>query len=155
MNDLRRLTIVCDTREQNPFTFFDKECDVVQGALDSGDYSILGFENKIAIERKSLGDLIGCLTSGRERFCRELDRLRGYETCAIVIESSWQAIMAGDYRSKLSPKSAEQSLVSIMQNYRMPMFFAENRNSAEDFAFDFLRHYHRHAIERLKSLLLN
>lgn len=64
------MKIVIDSREQCPFTFGGYDCGVVRGALATGDYSLAHLEHQIAIERKSLDDLLGCLTSGRERFAR-------------------------------------------------------------------------------------
>jgi ERCC4-type nuclease len=148
----KNLRIIYDSREQHPFDFSDYDCRAALGALSSGDYSLAGFESQVAVERKSLGDLIGCLTSGRERFTRELERLRGYDSCAVVVEASWHDLASGNYRSKLNPDSAVQSVISIMERFRMPFFFAGDRRQAEAFTYDFLRHYHRHALERYKHL---
>jgi ERCC4-type nuclease len=74
------MLILTDTREQRPFTsscFPDVE--VVRGALPVGDYSLLGFEDRMSIERKELGDFIACLAAGRDRFERELARGRNYD----------------------------------------------------------------------------
>jgi hypothetical protein len=144
--------IVRDTREQEPFLFLGYPVEVVEGALNAGDYSIPGFTDRVAVERKSLSDLVGCLTTGRDRFTRELERLRGYESAVVVVESGYNDLAAGRYRSKLNPASALQSIVSMMQAYRMPFFFAGTRPNAERFAFDFLRHYYRHAEARYRAI---
>lgn len=146
------MKIICDSREQEPFRFPGMDCTVASGTLDTADYSLSGFQDRIGIERKSLSDLLGCFTSGRERFVRELERMRGFESCAIVVESDWRKLVSGDYRSHMNPNAARQSVVSIMQNYRMPFFFAESRAEAERFTFDFLRHFHAHALNRYKCL---
>jgi len=69
------LTVVCDSREQLPYRF-DRWAGVriFRGTLPTGDYSLAGYEDRLAVERKSLEDLLGCLTFGRERFERELRR---------------------------------------------------------------------------------
>lgn len=144
--------IIIDTREQHPFSFEGYPVEIIPGTLNAGDYSIPGFTDRVAVERKSLADLIGCLSSGRERFIRELERLRGYESAAVVVESGFYELAAGRYRSSMSPASAVQSIVSMMQKYRMPFFFAGTRPDAERFAFDFLRHYCRHAEARYKAI---
>ena len=146
------MKIIVDSREQAPFSFAGYPVEVAQGALATGDYSLAGFADRVAVERKSLGDLIGCLTHDRDRFTRELERLRGYESAAVVVEAGFDELAAGKYRSKMQPGAAVQSVVSIMQNYRMPFFFAGDRQHAERFVFDFLRHYHRHAVERYRAL---
>ena len=146
------LQIVRDTREQHPFLFEKYPVKVIPGALNAGDYSIPGFLDCVAVERKSLADLIGCLTSDRERFIRELERLRGYESAAVVVEASFYELAAGKYRSRFSPENAVQSIVSMMQKYRMPFFFAGTRPDAERFTFDFLRHFYRHAEARYRTI---
>ena len=80
------LPILRDSREQAPFAFAGYPCTVETAALASGDYSLRGFAARIAVERKSLADLVGCLGRDRERFQRELARLRGYDSAAVVVE---------------------------------------------------------------------
>lgn len=97
--------IVIDSREQLPYTFSGihghepNEIVAVQTVvrgLESGDYSIDGFEDRIAIERKSLEDLYGSVTWGRKRFEAEIGRLNdlggqvGF--AAVAIEADWREI---------------------------------------------------------------
>ena len=96
-----------------------------------GDYSICGLENYVSIERKTLDDLIGCLTSDRERFERELHEGKGLDYMAIVIEASLSDLANGRYRSKMLPKSAVQSLLAFSVRYRLPIFFCESRAYGE------------------------
>ncbi len=119
------MIILIDTREQRPYEF---KTPSIRGKLDIGDYSLLGAESLIAVERKSLCDLIGCLCGGRERFKKELFRGQALDYFAIVIEATLTDIANGNYRSKMTPKSAIQSLLTFSIRYRLPVFFAENRN---------------------------
>lgn len=74
------MKIIIDTREQTPFDFGKFECPVVTDTLATGDYSLTGLEDRVAAERNSLDDLLGCLIGeGRERFERELVRAAGLE----------------------------------------------------------------------------
>ena len=47
-------TVIKDTREQNGYYFskFNTCAGMIEHKLDTGDYSIQGFEDKICIERK-------------------------------------------------------------------------------------------------------
>ena len=45
--------IVIDSREKEPYTF---ACEVQKAKLEAGDYSVQGFEQHVAVERKSLPD---------------------------------------------------------------------------------------------------
>lgn len=146
------LEIVIDTREQNPYEFQGYAAVTARAGLSAGDYSIPGFTDRVAVERKELSDLLGCLTHGRERFVRELERLRGYDAAAVVVEAPFFALAGGGYRSRMNPESAVQSVISLMGRYRVPFFFADGRDMGEYFAFHFLRHYARHALERYKAI---
>ena len=147
------MRIKVDTREQTPYLFKRYSAvEVIPGTLTAGDYSIPGFEDEVAIERKELGDLIGCLSHDRERFTRELERLRGYQSAALLVEAPFAVIKAGRYRNHMNPDAAVQSILSIMQKYRMPVFFAADRTAGEAFVYDFLRHFIRHAAERYKAI---
>jgi ERCC4-type nuclease len=99
---------VVDSREQNPVTL---ALPFVVDTLVTGDYGLRDFPEAIAIERKSLDDLLGCIGRERERFEREVLRLLGYDVHAIVIEASWSQIEAGGWRSKITPSQALGSLL--------------------------------------------
>jgi len=117
--------IVIDTREQNPFLFSDK-IETVAGTIPLGDYTIRGLEDRIAIERKSLSDLLGSMTNDRPRFVRELKGLRRYAFAALVIETNWDTIRSGRYRSRMSAASALASLISFVVKYGIVPVLADN-----------------------------
>lgn len=147
------MKIVIDSREQTPFDFSPfADVETAVGTLPTGDYSVYGFTAEIAVERKSIGDLIGCLTHDRERFTRELERLRSYTSAMVVVEAPFNAIRCGMYRSQMNPDAAVQSIFSWMQRYRLPFFFADNRADGAFATASFLRHFCRHETERYKRL---
>ena len=85
------LAIVVDTREQAPYGFARfPAVEIVRAGLPTGDYSLTGHEVRAAIERKSLDDLLGCLTGGRDRFERELARAPSPPVTAGTPWPSWQ-----------------------------------------------------------------
>src|SRR5262245_1280621 len=99
-----RPTIVTDTREQTPLRF--TQFPTVRGTLDTGDYSIAGAESLFAVERKSIEDLVACcMGDNRDRFERELHRLRGYPFARLLIVGVPAEIETQRYRSNISPKS--------------------------------------------------
>ncbi len=99
---MEHLTAVVDSREQTPWDLSPMTMET--NGLNVGDYSIRGLESIVAIERKSLVDFVACCGSERERFQKELDRLRGWPVSAIVIEANWADLELGQWRSKLSAK---------------------------------------------------
>jgi len=134
------ITIKIDTREQHPYGF-ENPSEV--GIIPIGDYSILGLENYIAIERKELNDLIGCLTAGRERFERELYKARALDYFALIVEASLSDLVNGHYRSQMGPKSAIQSLLAFSVRYGLPIFFAESREYGQRITESLLCKYAR------------
>ena len=138
------LKIKIDTREQQPYGF-ENPSEV--GTIPIGDYSICGLENHIAIEKKELNDLIGCLTTGRIRFEKELHKGRALDYFALIIEASLSDLANGHYRSQMGPKSAVQSLLAFSIRYRLPIFFTESREYGQRVTESLLCKYARE-IER-------
>ncbi|WP_027368233.1 ERCC4 domain-containing protein [Desulfocurvibacter africanus] len=146
------MRVLIDTREQAPFTFDKYECEQVRGTLPTGDYSLAGLEDRVAVERKSLDDLVGCLTTGRERFERELAWAAALDRFAVVVEAGLQDMAQGRYRSKMQPHAALQSVLAFQARHGTAFLWAGNRQGAEYVTFHFLRHYLREARERLNAI---
>lgn len=146
------MTVIVDTREQTPFLFRGYECRIELGTLHTGDYSLAGLTDKIVLERKAVGDLASCMTVGRERFERELERMRSFEAAAVIVEEPIGVIRGGLYRSRLNPDSFEQSILSFMVRYRVPFLFGRNRRHAEYLAFNCLRHYWNRKVESKRRI---
>ena len=148
------ITAVIDTREQRPLRLEYKdglELPSARGTLYTGDYSIKGLESYVAIERKSLADMMGCIGSSRDRFEKEIIRLRGYEVKCIVVEASWRDIEAGNYRSKVSPSAAIGTLMGwIAQG--IPITMTENHERAGVFVARMLYITARRRFMELKNL---
>ena len=148
------LRIVCDSREQAPFTFAGFAAVVEVAGLEAGDYSLAGFERRVAIERKSIQDLVGCLTGERPRFERELQRLKAMDAAAVVIEQPQGVLRLGHFRSRMDAGAAWQSCLALSMRFRVPFFWAENRADAERICFDCLRHFARDRWRELQALRL-
>ncbi len=148
------MKIVRDTREQSSFHF---DCDkfegvaVIEGTLSTGDYSIDGLESRVAVERKSLPDFMASISTSRERFERELVRARGLDAFMVVVEAPFSDLVAGNYRSRMQPKAAAQTVYSFMSRYRTSFHFAQSRAMAEYATFHFLRHYARQVEREYKA----
>ena len=104
-----RPTVVIDSREQAPLPI---SFPSLTAGLPTGDYSVLGLENDFCVERKSLGDLYGSLTSGRERFSRELQRMRAYRFARLLIIGSVRD------RTGIKPSQRNESQVDLEQSPR-------------------------------------
>ncbi len=148
--DLTDCRVVIDTREQLPWDL--QPLQVTRGTLSTGDYGLYDFPSAISIERKELSDFIGCCGHGRERFQRELDRLRAYESHSVIIEASWQHLEAGEWRSKIKPQSVLQSISSwLSQGHNIVL--AGDRQMAERIARSMLFFAFKHRIEPVKRVI--
>ena len=146
------LQIIRDTREQDGFSFVGFPCTVTAGTLEAGDYSLAGFERRVAVERKSIQDLVGCLTGERPRFERELQRLKAMDAAAVVVEQPQSVLRLGHFRSRMDAGAAWQSCLALSMRFRVPFFWAENRADAERICFDCLRHFARDRWRELTAL---
>jgi DNA excision repair protein ERCC-4 len=124
-----RPTIVIDSREQTPLRFANLKA--IRGGLTSGDYSFSGGEDLFSVERKSIPDLVACCAgSNRERFERELHRLRGYRFKRLLIVGTRQEIEAANYRSNINPQSVLHSLNAFEIRYDVPVVFCKDPTAA-------------------------
>ncbi len=149
--------ILVDGREKAPYHFdgitadadIDHRLVVIKtrwARLRTGDYTIEGFEDRIAIERKSLEDLFGTLGQGRDRFRAELERLNGMDAAAVVVEAGWSEILEDPPAwSKLPPKTVFRSIISWQQRFpRVHWWMMPDRRLAEITTFRILEKYYAH-----------
>lgn len=108
--DHSKVVALVDTREQNPLDL--SPLQVQPATLTTGDYTLAGLESHVAVERKSLDDLLGCIGRERERFDREVQRLLAYPVRVLVVESTWGEIDLGQWRSRVAPEAVIGSLLS-------------------------------------------
>jgi ERCC4-type nuclease len=150
------ITFIIDSREQLAFDFtapkrreLDDGGRLVVG-LKEGDYAVAldGAQPlSIRVERKSEGDLFGVCGFGRERFEKELERLRQYEYRALVIECSAAQIFRGYERSQIPGKTVLASVLAWSVQYGLHVVFAGSRSMAraitqrllEQYAIEFIR----------------
>jgi ERCC4-type nuclease len=147
MSDARP-TIIIDSREQRPLDFGDWPTE--RAGLDTGDYSLRGFTDLIAIERKSLPDLVMCCGRERDRFMRELNRLRAYRYRAVVVEATYKKIQGGKWRSQLKPAHVIGSIASWGAKFNIEFVFAGDPEGAAVWTVNRLRKIHEHLREYAK-----
>jgi ERCC4-type nuclease len=135
---------IIDTREQLPLDLAPLRVET--GTLQTGDYGLKYLPKAAALERKSLEDLLCCCGSERERFERELDRLRVFPCRALLIESTWATIEMGQWaRSRLKPQQVLGSLLGWIES-GIPVVMCTSHTRAGQFAARILftcarRHY--------------
>lgn len=128
-------TIVVDTREQHGYSF---SRPAITRKLDAGDYSIAGLEGRVAVERKSLPDFVQTVTHSRTRFREELRKLAAYDHACVVVEAPLRDVLEGAYPSAAHPNAVLGTILSICIDYRTPVFFCGDRQTARQFVEAYL-----------------
>lgn len=133
--DKTKFKIIIDSREQKPLKF-SLATEVKK--LDYGDYALdhSGFSN-VNIERKSISDLIGTMSSGYERFQREIERARE-ASCYLVIlvEEDFNSALSFNYlphvfKTKITPEFVFHNVRELCQKYKHLQFlFVAGRKEA-------------------------
>lgn len=135
--------IAIDTREQEKYSF---DCETVCKKLDAGDYSVVGFEQRVAVERKSLRDFVGTVIHDFDRFARELQKLSAMEAACIVVEADLTAVLCGQHAEALravAPQSLLGASTYIGIKYRVPVYWCGSRPAAVRFTDAYLRSFVR------------
>lgn len=136
------MKIIIDTREQCPWHFGDL-AEVSRGTLPTGDYALAG-DSGFAVERKSLSDYVQTITSGWQRFRRELDRMKSYPVRVVIVEGEWMDILTGKYPGNVPPPAIiARTSELIMDN--VSILFCSNSTAAAGLCWRLL-------VERKKRL---
>ena len=101
-----------------------------------GDYADPGVAGRsvAAVERKSLDDLVGSLTSGRLRFA--LGELAALPRAAVVVEDRYSQIFAQD---RVRPALVADGLAELQVRWpAVPIVFCETRKLAEEWTYRYL-----------------
>lgn len=137
--------ILVDTREQTPLElarFSNWIAGEQVATLETGDYSIQGMESLVSLERKTLKDVVGTLTHGRERFIRQLERMQAYRHRAIIIEATYEQVKTPYSFASLveaHPNGISGSLDAIEARYGIPIIYtSSNRALAAEKAASWL-----------------
>ena len=107
--------LLVDTREQRPLQFSHLPAE--SATLYTGDYSVRGLEEVFAVERKSLADLAGSLTRERDRFMKEMHRLRGYRFPYLLAIGDDMELSRLQAQGRLKLQQVEHSLRAIQSRY--------------------------------------
>lgn len=153
------MVIVIDTREQHPLDFsFWKDVKVQRRELWPGDYTVLGGAQYLAIERKSVSDLVGTMKTGYagigsttpKRFDRELMalhsvRARGGEAFVLVepdgplgtVCPAFEQIKAHSYRSIIAPDKVLKFIETIREGWHVPVHMTNSRTQSAEIVYKY------------------
>lgn len=126
------MILVCDTREQKMLDFSGIEGieKIEELGLSYGDYSAIVHECPVPIifERKAFGDLWGTMTSGHDRFKREMQRAKDDGIKLILmIEGTYSDVWNGFDKSSYDGQSMLKKLAMMYVRYDLEYVFCESR----------------------------
>lgn len=139
-------TIIVDTREQIPWEFGYH--NTAKRKLDTGDYSIEGFEEILAIERKkSVGELATNLSESR--FKDVLNRLSKIKHSYMVFEFSLDEVYQFPVGSEIPKRLWDKlkitgnyiikRLIEIQLEYNIQVVFCDDPSNAEKFTVSLMK----------------
>jgi ERCC4-type nuclease len=132
------ITLLCDTREPEPHPWqrwMPAHVTLERATLDTGDLALAGLPDAAVVERKTVADFLGCMTSNRDRFERELARSRYVGRFAVVVEGTLLDCLRN--RGGLSEPSLIGTVAAWSRRY-CPILFAGTERHAAELAFRFL-----------------
>jgi hypothetical protein len=149
------MEIIIDTREQKDlFLFKSFQVKTKVKKLDTGDYSITGFEKRITIDRKrDANELQMCYGQNWKRFERMLQRMLLFEEAYILctfpeyhLETFPQHSNIPKYRWKYLKTSAaylRYKTKKIQEDFpNIKIIFGNSHYESEEVAYNLLKTYH-------------
>ena len=147
MNQSERIKIIIDTREQRPWHFSPGMATTRIDTLRTGDYALEG-DDLFAIERKSLDDFLSTISSGWDRFQREIDRMELFPAKVIIVETDFESFFFQYYDGELLPPGHRHykltpafisKRVAELTLQGVSILFAKNADYAAGLALTILR----------------
>jgi len=132
------ITLTVDTREPWPHPWrrwLPSHVQLERATLDTGDFALAGLPDGAIVERKTVNDFLACMTSGRERFERELSRSRHVGRFVVVVEGTLGNVLAA--RGDMSEASLIGTVAAWTRRY-CPILFAGSERLAAELAWRYL-----------------
>jgi ERCC4-type nuclease len=126
---------VVDTRERNRLDFSRFEgwfAGVETRALELGDYSIAGLEDRCVVERKDLPDLICSFTAERPVFVHRLRLMSEYSHRLLVITTALSQVKSLQPYGGGSPNRLTQSPIAVLAGLKIPFLCTESHELGEE-----------------------
>ena len=98
--------------------------------LEAGDYSVLGLEDVVCVERKNLDDLAKSLITDRERFLKAVRRMEELPLAVVVVEGSLEDIAQKRFSCGAHPEAVIGALLSLIIDHHIPVILAGDRPHA-------------------------
>jgi ERCC4-type nuclease len=146
MSETPDLKIIIDTREQRPWSF--DEYATANRKLDTGDYSVEGLENVLAIERKrNVAEIANNITESR--FKDVIDRLKSFKYAFILLEFDLNNVLEYPVGStipkrlwskiRISPQYLLKHIIELQTDHAIHVIFCGSTSNAEKTALAIMK----------------
>lgn len=143
------MIIIQDSQEKYPFDFcfYDGVEDTIVKRIPTGDYTIEGFEDIVAIERKaSVDEVANNFGKKSGNWWKEMQRMSKFRHKYIVCEFPLHHIteypkhskIPTNKRVKMTSMILSKSINKCISEYGIEVIFCNNKNEAEDKTFQIL-----------------
>lgn len=137
----KSVVVLQDNKEQIPWDFSFYGIEQRPTSLKTGDYTLLGYEDKLCIERKrTTGEIAINFGSKSKAFFAEVERMKEFEHRYIIFEFSEDILNEFPKRSGIPTKIHGKLRVSanfliscvdrIRNDYGVEVIFAGDRDTA-------------------------
>lgn len=148
------MIILQDSKEKIPWNFsiYDDVTEQRVIGLKTADYTMVGYESSFCIERKrTTGEISINLGQKAKQFANELVRMQTFDKRYIICEfSEYQLLEFPNYsdipkylhkKIKVTGKFLYKRIVDWTIKYDVELFFANNKDEAQDLAIELMRDY--------------
>jgi hypothetical protein len=140
-----RPTVVIDSAEHMGYTFerfTNWFSGTVRRRLAVGDYTLLGMEEEVIVERKTVPDLVKSVIQERKDFIQKCERISTFKKSCLVVEGSLSDVKTPYEDSQSHPNAVLGSLLAAQERWNIPLYFLDNFLLAEEFVASMLSKYH-------------
>jgi len=149
--------IVIDTREQQSIFKDGDELESIleHRALKNGDYSISGYEDMFAIERKKMSDLYSyCGSEFRDKTADKLSRFKDMIKrggwVGLIIQATENTVLGGNFHSKLPSEVVRQQIASFEVKYGIHVYYNKYSRNLRRWSVDRMLKFYKYETEMWK-----
>jgi hypothetical protein len=138
-------TVVIDSAEHMGYRFerfTNWFAGTIRRRLRIGDYTILGMEHEIAVERKTTLDLVKSVIHERTEFIKKCEKLSTLRKRCLVVEGSLSAVKTPYEETRAHPNAVLGTLLAAQERWDIPVYFLDDFFLAEEFVASMFSKYH-------------
>lgn len=121
--------VIFDSKEQKPWVLDPRSFSMEKRNLLTGDYTLAGYEDRICVERKGLGDLVSSVIHEWLIHRKRWYRMAAFDMAAVVVEADIGDVIAKRYESEANPMSVLGKVNTIFIDHNIPVYFWGNRTN--------------------------